>query len=180
MKVLVTGAPGTGKTHLVDYAIKHGDTRFFDTDKVQGLCEWREYQTGTVVGPVESVTPTGGDSWYRANGWYWKEDVLEHVMGKAEDIVVCGSSDNIFDCLKYFGFIVLLYKDHSDLVRNLMQPGRDQINGTDPDHHDRIFKWQEKLLVGTKKYNPLIFTHNNVEGLYQQIVSILGTANSVN
>jgi hypothetical protein len=79
-KVLVTGAPGTGKTALVEYAKKHGRNNFFDTDLVKGLCEWREYATGKVIGDVESVVPKGGEAWYRTYGWYWKSDKMDELL----------------------------------------------------------------------------------------------------
>lgn len=59
MKVLVTGAPGTGKTALVEYALKQGDKNYFDLDEIDGLCEWREYATGKVIGSVATIQPHG-------------------------------------------------------------------------------------------------------------------------
>ena len=54
MNFLLTGTPGSGKIALVNYADRLGDKRFFDTDSVVGLCEWREFETGNVLGPVEN------------------------------------------------------------------------------------------------------------------------------
>jgi hypothetical protein len=91
MKTLITGAPGTGKTTLVEYANSHGYDNYFDTDKVPGLCEWREYATGKVIGDTDVVAPSGGEAWYRTYGWYWKKAIIDELLDSVPDPVVCGS-----------------------------------------------------------------------------------------
>src|SRR5436309_3480872 len=124
MKLLVTGAPGTGKTVLVEYAHRYEYDNFFDTDMVIGLCEWREYTTGKVIGFVEEVTPLTGDEWYRTYGWYWKFAKLQEILQSTANPVICGSADNIMDFYSLFDKIVLLYKSREDIVNNLLTPGR--------------------------------------------------------
>jgi ribosomal protein S18 acetylase RimI-like enzyme len=173
VKLLVTGAPGSGKTTLVQYAHKHGASYFYDPDEIAGLCEWREYATGKVVGPAESVKPTGGEQWYRTNGWYWSETKMSELLSSAPDVVICGSADNIFDFYPGFDKIVLLYKSRADLVSNLLQPGRAQANGKDPAHHGRILEWQEKLRKSLKSYDPIIIEKNDSAMAYRQIQQML-------
>lgn len=173
MKVLVTGAPGTGKSFLVKYAYKQGYDNFFDTDEVKNLCEWRDYETGTVIGPVEFVNPKGGESWYQQNGWYWKKTKMNQLTASVDDPVVCGSADNVMDFYGFFDKIVLLYKSRKDIVSNLTQPGREQPNGKDPEHHERILKWQEKLLQTTRPFNPIIISENDVGAVFRKISDII-------
>ena len=169
MNILVTGAPGSGKTFLVNYARKNGQQIFIDTDDVEGLCEWRKYKTGELVGPVETVNPTGGEKWYKTNGWYWNEHKLKELIDKPGDCAVCGSADNIMDFYPLFDKIVLLYKNTDDLISNLMQPGREQPNGRDPAHHARLLKWQEHLLETSQKYHPVIIVDNNIGTIFEKI-----------
>lgn len=175
MKVLVTGAPGTGKSFLVRYAHERGYDNFFDTDEVKNLCEWRDYETGTIIGPVESVNPTGGESWYQQNGWYWKKPKIDELLASSGNIVICGSADNVMEFYPIFDKIILLYKNREDIVSNLMQPGREQANGKDPEHHERIWKWQEKLLQTTAPFNPMIINENNVGTTLSKIADVISS-----
>jgi hypothetical protein len=174
MKLLVTGAPGSGKTALAEYAVRAGYNNFFDTDKVPGLCEWREYSSGKVIGSVEDIEPQGGDSWYKTYGWYWRTQKLAELL-QTPNPVICGSADNIMEFYGLFDQIILLYKNRADLVSNLMQPNRDQPNGKDPSHHDRILKWQETLADSLKSFRPIIINDNNLETSFQDVIQVLKT-----
>lgn len=176
MKLLVTGTPGSGKTALVEYALKHGCNNFFDSDTVKDLCEWREYASGKVVGSVETITPVGGDSWYTANGWYWKPEKIEQLLSRVKNPVICGSADNIADFFSKFDRIILLYKSREDIVSNLMQPERDQPNGKDPENHHRILQWQETLFEAVKPFDPLIITSNVVSTIFEKVSRVLNTS----
>ncbi len=173
MKILVTGAPGTGKTFLVQRAQDIGRDNFYDTDAVKGLCEWRNYATGKVIGPVEHVKPIGGEVWYETNGWYWIKSKMDELTAGVTNPVVCGSADNVMEFYDYFDRIILLYKSREDIVSNLMQPGREQQNGKDPRHHERILKWQNKLLETTKPHNPVIIKDNNIQSVFQKIDELI-------
>lgn len=172
MKILVTGAPGTGKTTLVEYAIGHGADNFLDTDKLKGLCEWRSYETGNVLGSVEDTEPQGGESWYKTCGWYWIKSRMNEITTQVDDPIICGSADNVMEFYNYFDKVVLLYKSREDLVSNLLQPGREQPNGKSPEHHERILLWQEKLLSTLKPYSPLIIEDNNIETVFNKVSAI--------
>ena len=173
MKTLITGAPGTGKTTLVEYARQHGSMNFFDTDKVSGLCEWREYATGKVIGDVEGVEPVGGEQWYRTNGWYWKQDKMNELLRSIPDPIVCGSADNVMDYYGAFDRIVLLHKSREDIVHNLTRPERDQANGKDPVHYDRILRWQEKLEESLKPFHADLVSDNTIPAMFERVQSIL-------
>ena len=166
MNLLVIGAPGTGKTSLVEYAHSCGYKNFFDTDAVPGLCEWRN-------GPVEDVTPTGDESWYATNGWYWKPKKVSELLNSAENPVICGSADNVFGFYGLFDKIVLLYKSREDIVHNLLAPGREQPNGKNPAHHDRILRWQGRLFESLKPFDATITGNNSVEVMFGKILQAL-------
>lgn len=173
MKILVIGAPGSGKTSLVEYAREQGYDNFFDTDDIKGLCEWREYATGMVIGDVNTVEPVGGETWYKTNGWYWLPSKIDELLNSTDNPIVCGSADNVMDFYGHFDRVVLLYKSREDIVHNLLQPGRKQANGKDPKHHDRILKWQEKLLESSRSYDPLLITENNTSTVFKKIIEAI-------
>jgi len=176
MKTLVVGAPGTGKSTLVATAHRHGYINFFDTDKVVGLCEWRAYATGAVVGDIEVVTHPGTEAWYQTNGWYWKADKLCELLASAEDPVVCGSADNVAEFYGWFDQIILLRKSRADIVHNLTQPDRHQPNGKDPAHYDRILRWQDKLTDSLKGSRPIIVSSNTIEGMFEEVARLITTS----
>lgn len=173
MKLLITGTPGSGKTFLVQYAHEHAGRNYFDTDAVKGLCEWRDYKTGDVVGAIEDIEPTGGELWYKTNGWYWKKSRMDELAASVSNPVICGSADNVMDFYGYFDKIALLYKSREDIVSNLTQPGREQPNGKDPAHHDRILKWQDRLLETLKPHAPIIITDNDIRIVFHKVSSLM-------
>src|SRR5688500_3937341 len=98
MSILVTGTPGSGKSSLVTYARNKEDGRFFDTDEISGLCEWREFKTGKSIGLVEDVGIKSEDVWHQRYGWYWRMSRLEQFLKENPNSVICGSSENVTDC----------------------------------------------------------------------------------
>ena len=82
MPILVTGTPGSGKSTLTQYARSINDKRFFDADEIDGLCEWRVFETGEIMGLVTEFIETGMDEWYAMFGWYWRPEVLKTFILK--------------------------------------------------------------------------------------------------
>jgi hypothetical protein len=108
MKVLITGAPGSGKSSLAKYDISQGSTYFFDSDEVEDLCEWRDFKTGQIIGSVQSMEDKESDKWHRRYGWYWNQGNLRNFLTLHEPIVLCGSAENVVESFLYFERIVIL------------------------------------------------------------------------
>jgi hypothetical protein len=87
--------------------------------------------------------------------------------------VVCGPVDNVMEFYDTFDKIVLLFKSREDIVSNLLRPGREQPNGKDPAHHDRILHWQEKLRDSLKDYSPVIVSDNTISVMFDKIMRLL-------
>lgn len=174
MNVLVTGTPGSGKTTLVAYAVKQGDKRFVDADEIAGLCEWREFETGKVIGTVDEVTITVDDDWYKKHGWYWKADKLEQFLKDNPDAILCGSSENIADCYKLFNEIIILRKTKAELLKNLQSPDRTNPFGKTTKQRAGFMEWQDFLIKEAQNYNVSYVYGNDISVIYREILDKTG------
>ncbi len=169
MSILVTGTPGSGKTTLVKYAKISGDIRFFDADEIIGLCEWREFDTGQVLGLVTDHKESGEDAWYKKYGWYWRLDFLTDFLTKNPDSILCGSSENIVDSYKYFDKIIILKKTEEELLTNLQNPERNNPFGKTAEQRKNFLKWQDYLIKEAENYSPIIIEGNNISNTYNSV-----------
>ena len=168
MKTLVTGTPGSGKTTLVEYAHTQNDKRFFDTDDIVGLCEWREFKSGKLLGLVTEHNATG-DEWYIKYGWYWNINVLTQLLKNNPNAVLCGSSENVVECYNFFDEIFLLEKTEEELLKNLANPERSNPFGKTPKQRKNFLNWQKYLIKGVEKYKHTILHGNDISNLYTSI-----------
>lgn len=172
MKILVTGTPGSGKTSLVQYAHRQNDRRFFDTDEIVGLCEWREFNTGKRLGLVTEHKATG-DEWYAKYGWYWNVNVLTRFLKYNPNAVLCGSSENVVECYQFFNEIFLLEKTEEELLKNLASPERVNPFGKTPEQRKNFLNWQDHLIKGLRKYKHTILQGNEISNLYMSIQKLI-------
>lgn len=173
MAILVTGTPGAGKTTLVNYAQAQGDDRFFDADEVTGLCEWREFDTGIVLGLVSEHEQKSDDDWFKNNGWYWKKEKLIDFVESNPYAVLCGSSENIAECYPLFDKIVILNKSESELLQNLQSPERKNPFGKTTKQRQGFMKWQNYLIKEAGNYHPIILEGNDISKTYRQIIDMV-------
>lgn len=173
MTTLVTGTPGSGKTTLVEYAKQHNDTRFYDADELPGLCEWREFKTGKVMGLVTDFVETGEDEWYTKYGWYWREGVLREFLASNPDAIVCGSSENVVGSYGLFDKVVILKVAEDQLLSNLSQPTRNNPFGKTPKQRANFMNWQDYLISGAASSDPIIIEGNQTLRAYEIITHVL-------
>lgn len=173
MVILVTGTPGAGKTTLVNYAHANNDDRFYDADEMTGLCEWREFETGRVLGLVSEHDQKTDDDWFKNHGWYWRKEKLAEFIGNNPDSIVCGSSENIAECYPLFDKIVVLKKTEDELLSNLRSPGRKNPFGKTTKQRQGFIEWQNYLITEAQNYRPVILDGNNTSETYRQIVGLI-------
>jgi hypothetical protein len=170
MNFLLTGTPGSGKTALVDYANSLGDNRFVDADGLVGLCEWREFDSGKVLGSVEKYkAPVNSEAnaWYKKYGWHWKTDFLNKYISENPNSIICGSSENIVDCYRYFDKIFILKKTEAELLSNVLSPGRTNPFGKTPEQRKGFMEWQNYLIKESLKHKPIIIEGNVIADTYE-------------
>jgi broad-specificity NMP kinase len=172
MSILVTGTPGSGKTTLTQYAKSVGDKRFFDADEIVKLCEWREFDTGKVLGYVTEQKETGLDEWYKKYGWYWRQDAMNDFLAKHPDAILCGSAENITDYYSLFDKVVILKKTENELISNLASPDRSNPFGKTPEQRKGFMNWQDYLITEAGKFKPVILEGNDITSTYNTIIEI--------
>lgn len=170
MSTLVTGTPGSGKTTLTKYAESVNDGRFFDADEIPGLCEWRVFETGEVMGLVTEFIETGMDEWYTLFGWYWRPEVLKAFMKDHPDAVICGSAENTVECYGLFDQIYILKKNETELLANLASPDRNNPFGQTPDQRKNFMNWQDYLINEASAFQPIILEGNDITRIYKAII----------
>lgn len=172
MSILVTGTPGSGKTTLVEYAKAQKDSRFFDADEIEGLCEWRKFKTGRVLGLVTEHKETGQDDWYETYGWYWRIDRLKDFLIHNPNGIICGSSENITNCYQFFEKLVIIRVTDEQLLSNITSPQRNNPFGKTENQRKGFMKWQDFLISEAKDQSPIFMDGNSTETAYQKIKSL--------
>lgn len=170
MTTLVTGTPGSGKTTLVTYARSQDNTNFFDADDMPDLCEWRDFATGSVLGPVDEVTMISDDDWYKKHGWYWKMDRLKQFLADNPNAVVCGSAENVADCYNLFDQVILFRKTKKELLQNLKHPHRNNPLGKNTKQLTGLAEWQDYLIREAKPYSHTFIQGNDIRSAYEQVL----------
>lgn len=169
MNSLVTGTPGSGKTTLTAFAHSVDDSRYFDADEIEGLCEWRVFGTGEIMGLVTEFVETGMDEWYSIFGWYWRPEVLEEFLSSNPNAIICGSAENTVECYGLFDTIFILKKNETELLANLSSPDRNNPFGQTPDQRKNFMNWQAYLINEAHTFNPFIIEGNEITQTYNFI-----------
>lgn len=152
MKILVTGTPGSGKTTLANYALSLGNYRFKDADEVSDLCVWLRFADGKFVAKVEDIkAEPKNDEWYKNNGWYWDANKIRQLLNADEDLILCGSAENVTDFYDYFDKVFLLVKTSEEIESNINSKYRANPFGKTPAQRAGFMRWQDHLVKEADK-----------------------------
>jgi len=175
MKILVTGIPGSGKTTLVNYANSIGNNNFLDSDNIEELSEWREFDTGKIIKLTNENRANNKDEWHKKYGWFWNEDQLTSLLNKSESIILCGSAENVTRFFKLFDKIIILKITREELIKNLNNPQRTNPFGKTDNQRIGLMEWQDFLIKEAIPYNPTIISTNEIKSIYTEVTNFTKT-----
>lgn len=113
MRVLVTGASGTGKTTIgrrmkedLGLAVIEADC---DTHNGLSIAYWADISTGLGVW----MPAARGEDWCLTHNWTWRVDTLGGALDAEGSpiVVVCGAASNFEDALFLFDRVFILVAD---------------------------------------------------------------------
>lgn len=139
--ILVTGVSGTGKT-TVHRELKKRGIATIGIDETEHLSYWISNDGKVVVGEDVDFNKE-----FLANHqWVCELPVLEDLIAKSgKPVIVCGSSDNISDCMKLCDLTLLLKCSSETFVS--------RIKARDDNEYGKSEAAEQALLGYYKTYN---------------------------
>ena len=138
MKVLIFGAPGSGKTYISS-ALRVAGYRAFDADMIEGLSSWEDEEG------IKVRFPTNADEeFFNKHSYLWNREFLSAYLKKEDTIYIFGISSNIFDVLDLFDRVYFL-KVNQKLQRERLEhtSRRNPLGDTEYQRDDAIaWGWQ--------------------------------------
>ncbi|MDB5185714.1 MAG: hypothetical protein JWL85_237 [Candidatus Saccharibacteria bacterium] len=114
MKILITGAPGVGKTTIAHALEEHGYA-VIDSDNDPGIAYWENKATGQ-----EEASANLSEAWYQEHDWKWRINVLYRLVETAtNDVFVCGDASNKSDAFFLFDLLIVLTSSDDTLQERL-------------------------------------------------------------
>jgi dephospho-CoA kinase len=161
MKVLITGAPGTGKS-TISKALNSRGIHSIDFSDISGLCFWRDRKTGEKI----EYSPVNDIKWFEDKERICDKTKLQEVVDQYDDIVVTGvARDNQLEYLDLFDKVLLLQCRPETFVQRMIE--REKPYGKTQAERDMVVEWQKKL-------DPQYIAHGaisiNAEGTAEEVL----------
>lgn len=126
MHILITGAPGSGKSYLTKKWSPKG-VNVIDGDSMFQVVQWINKTNNKIDSFPEKIEYADVD-WLNNHKSIWNPDRLNKFIKKNEPIIILGLCDNLEDIIKYFDRVYYL-KISFDLVKErLLRPDRQKTN----------------------------------------------------
>ncbi len=163
-KYFITGIAGTGKSTIGNEFRKLG-YEVFDIDAVEGLCHWKNKQTGN-----EAKYDTGvGKEWLEAHDWVCDIPKLQELLEENQDkpTIIVGIAYNQEDFLNLFDKVFLLYCTPEVFIERLNNRHDGNNFGKDKSEQEQILSWYEDFETRMKNHGAIPV---NAESPVEEIV----------
>jgi len=166
-KFCITGAPGVGKSTVIEELNKRG-IKAFDADAVDGLCQWKNE---TLSENVE-YHPGIGKDWLDKNNYICDVAKLKEIIDKHDGVVVvAGVVSNQEEFLKLFDKVFLLRCDEEVFLHRLNTRDANDF-GKDKSDQDHILGWYKDFEANMINYGAIpIDTNVPLKNVVDKIIS---------
>lgn len=164
--ILVIGASGTGKTHLVE-KLKGTYPFLYDADTIAGLSNWFDWEKKPVSFPLDA-----DKEWLDTHEFLWDREVLQEFIKVHEPMVIFGLSGNVLDMADLFDNVYYLDASPNTIRERLKRVERSNSMGKTEEQVEGVIAYMQEIGAKAKaKGVPFV---NAEQDPKQIIVQVLG------
>lgn len=163
--ILVIGASGSGKTHLVE-KLKGQYPFLYDADTISGLASWIDWEKKPVPFP-----PDADKEWLDTHEFLWDREALQSFIKEHEHIVIFGLSGNVLDMVDLFDRVYYLDAAPDTIRERLKKPERSKLMGKTPEQAERVIAYMQEIGEKAKTMDiPFIKAEQTPEQILKEIL----------
>jgi adenylate kinase family enzyme len=152
--ILITGAPGSGKSYLAKKWSKKG-INAVDGDSMIQVVQWIN-KVSKKIEPFPEKIELADVDWLDNHKFIWNPDKLSKFIQKNKPVIILGLCDNLEEIIKYFDSVYYL-KISTDLIKKrLLHPDRQKSNAFGR-HKEQLDKLNNIIIQLDEKASKLDF-----------------------